>query len=71
MKEKVVAEIWYDEYGRKGNRAETAADKCGFGYLGQQEQRKWSDGKSEIGVIDIGRRGDEGVGKIKSSFLGE
>ena len=48
-----------------------AAEKCGGGDLGQQEQRKWIDGKSEIGVIDRGRRVDEGVGKIKLSLSGD
>ena len=47
---KVVAEIRYYEYGRKVKRAETAADKCGGGDVGQQEQRKLSAGKSDRGV---------------------
>ena len=47
MMTKVMAEIRYDEYGRKAKRAEMAANKCGGLDVGNQEQRKWSDGKSE------------------------
>ena len=68
---KVVEEIRYDEDGRKVKRAETVADKCGSGYVGQQQQRKWSDRNSKRGVIEIGRRGDESVGKINLSLLVE
>ena len=71
MTAKEVTEILYDEYGRKINQAETAADNYGGRDVGQQEQRKWSDSKSEIRLIEIGKRGDEGVGKIKPSLLGK
>ena len=71
MTEKVVEEIRYDEDGRKVKRAEMAAEKCGRGDVGQQEQRKWSEGKSERVVIERGRGGGEGVGKIKSSLPGD
>ena len=50
---------------------ETATEKCGGGDVGQQEQWKWSGSNSERGVIEKGRRGGEGVGKIKLSFPGE
>ena len=41
----MVVEIRYRGDGRKGKRAETAADKCGGIDVGQQEQRKCSEGK--------------------------
>ena len=42
---KVVAEIRYDEDGRKVKRVETATDKCSGRDMEKKEQRKWSDGK--------------------------
>ena len=71
MMTKVVAEINYDEDGRKGKLAETAEYKCGGGDVGKQEHQKWSDVKSERGVIERRRRGDESVGRIKLSLLGK
>ena len=65
MKKKLVTYIRYGNDGRKGKRVETATERCGSGDVGQQEHRKWSDGKPERGLTDRGRRGDEGVGKIK------
>ena len=53
----------YDEDGRKVKWADTAKYKYGGGDVGQQEHRKWSEGKPERGLTDRGRRGDEGVGK--------
>ena len=61
----VVAEIRYDEDGGKVNWAEMTAYKCGAGDVGQQKQRKWSDGKSDRRMIEIGRREGGGVGEIK------
>ena len=68
MMKKVVTEMRCDAYGRKGKCLEMAADKCGGGYVEQQEQheqRKWNGNKSERGVIEIGTRGDEVVVKKK------
>ena len=42
---KMVAELRYDEDGRKGKLAEMTADKCGGRDVGQHEQQKWSGSK--------------------------